>query len=632
MRRFIVCPLQGNELKEKKFEKFTDLKMYQQEKKLHLDLKAHHFKVYPIARRQQPIPVRSKSPVKTKTRSKLDKRRDQLKKFEASVDRGLQPGEVPNHNQILADVAVKLHNFRNTVMKKDQTFMNIYEELRKTRTSEDNPLNTWPEDSTTNTRAELVLYAMEEMPYTLSLFLLTGTDLGKLPTNKQVLNIGGQLSSLHVLSCGSRKHANALVKSQTVVAKTCGITYQGLDYLQKTSGATFGHSTAAQLRTEMAVLAGVYYRKLASQFGLMAELDNYNIKNSQGSYNFTALALNFQEDRFFKLADDDDMSLEEATACIDREHLLLDSDYNKELMQHYKVVVINVTARVIGDKFVKYEPIKRMFPKLYLHPNKEFAAKKDIQYLCKLLPFDENITDQMIKILEQVQDIYLDAVCRSARDEERFRSAFKRVKDKEATPQDRRSADDYMWVEARRYGWLVLRGDLLTEERVRGAKTARRKSSTRYSQLAYARETTLGYMHCSMNKIIIDFQSTLGAEFGADPASMAAFKTRLDWTVSHSRGNERKNITNSYEKHVQVSIKTQLKDKARYAGLLLALAENFDQRLFLPFGQKKELMLFWPILDNFWCPVVTLVTFSINLSTLKRFKKVHKNTKKSQKI
>ena len=527
--------------------------MYQREKKLHLELNAHHFKVYTIPRSQETIPGRSKSPVQTIPRSKMDKRRDQLKKFEASVDRGLQPGEAPNHGKILAEVAVKLHEFRNNVMKKDQALMQIYEELRKTRTSEDNPLNTWPEDSTTNTRAELVLYAMEEMPFTLSLFLLTGTDFSKLPTNKQVLNIGGQLSNLHVLSCGNRKHANALVKSQTVVAKTCGITYQGLDYLQKTSGATFGHSTAAQLRTEMAVLAGVYYKKLAGKFGLMAELDNYNIKNSQGSYNFTALALNFQEDRFFELADDDEMSLEEATACIDRDHLLLDSVFNRELKEHYEDVVVNVTARVIGEKFVKYEPIKKIFPNLYIHPNKEFAAKKDVQYLCQLLPFDENITDQMIQILERVQDIYLDAVCRSARDQDKCRSALQKVKDKAATPQDRRSADDYMWAEARRFGWLVLRGDLLTEERVRGAKTARRKSSTRYSQLAYARETTLGYMHCSMNKIIIDFQSTLGAEFGADPASMAAFKTRLDWTVSHGRGNERKNITNSYEKHVQVN-------------------------------------------------------------------------------
>ena len=45
-----------------------------------------------------------------------------------------------------------------------------------------------------------------------------------------------------------------------------------------------------------------------------------------------------------------------------------------------------------------------------------------------------------------------------------------------------------------------------------------------------------------------------------------------------------------------------LKYTARYAGLLWP-------RLFLPFGQKIEfIMLFWPILGHFWCPVVTLVT------------------------
>ena len=87
---------------------------------------------------------------------------------------------------------------------------------------------------------------------------------------------------------------------------------------------------------------------------------------------------------------------------------------------------------------------------------------------------------------------------------------------------------------------------------MRGAKTARRKSSTRYAQLAYVRETLLGYMHCSMNKIIIDFKSTMGSEFGADPGSLTAFKTRLYWNVTHGRGSERKNITNNYEKHVQV--------------------------------------------------------------------------------
>ena len=44
-----------------------------------------------------------------------------------------------------------------------------------------------------------------------------------------------------------------------------------------------------------------------------------------------------------------------------------------------------------------------------------------------------------------------------------------------------------------------------------------------------------------------------------------------------------------------------LEDTARCAGLLLAPAKGFGLwlNLFLPFGEKKLLMLFWPIFDNF---------------------------------
>ena len=62
-----------------------------------------------------------------------------------------------------------------------------------------------------------------------------------------------------------------------------------------------------------------------------------------------------------------------------------------------------------------------------------------------------------------------------------------------------------------------------------------------------------------------------------------------------------------------------LEDMARYAGLLLALAEDFGLQARLFFGQKKELiMLFWPTLAKFWCPVVPLVTLSSNLSNFEK--------------
>ena len=59
-------------------------------------------------------------------------------------------------------------------------------------------------------------------------------------------------------------------------------------------------------------------------------------------------------------------------------------------------------------------------------------------------------------------------------------------------------------------------------------------------------------------------------------------------------------------------------------------AEGFGQGLFLPFGEKKLIILYWPILGHFWCPVVTLVIISSNLSNFKRIqKKLTWNIKKN---
>ena len=68
----------------------------------------------------------------------------------------------------------------------------------------------------------------------------------------------------------------------------------------------------------------------------------------------------------------------------------------------------------------------------------------------------------------------------------------------------------------------------------------------------------------------------------------------------------------------------------RYASLLLAPAA----KAFFALRAKKELiMLFWPIFGNFWCPVVTLVTFSSNLSNFERNpQKTKKKKPKNQKI
>ena len=68
------------------------------------------------------------------------------------------------------------------------------------------------------------------------------------------------------------------------------------------------------------------------------------------------------------------------------------------------------------------------------------------------------------------------------------------------------------------------------------------------------------------------------------------------------------------EKESNVSL-IELEDTARYAGLLLAPA------LFL---------MLWLIFGNFWCPVVTSVTLSSNLSNFERNPPPKKNQKVSK--
>ena len=56
-------------------------------------------------------------------------------------------------------------------------------------------------------------------------------------------------------------------------------------------------------------------------------------------------------------------------------------------------------------------------------------------------------------------------------------------------------------------------------------------------------------------------------------------------------------------------------------GGLWPLAECF----FCPSGKKDLIMLSWQILGHFWCPVVTMVTFSSNLTNFKKNTKSPKN-------
>ena len=67
---------------------------------------------------------------------------------------------------------------------------------------------------------------------------------------------------------------------------------------------------------------------------------------------------------------------------------------------------------------------------------------------------------------------------------------------------------------------------------------------------------------------------------------------------------------------------------ARYAGLLLAPAEGFGRGIFCPSGKKRAFYALMAHFWQFWCPVVTVLTFTSNFERNQQKKIQKKKLKK----
>ena len=93
-------------------------------------------------------------------------------------------------------------------------------------------------------------------------------------------------------------------------------------------------------------------------------------------------------------------------------------------------------------------------------------------------------------------------------------------------------------------------------------------------------------------------------------------------------GNPSEQLCQPSENPVLPSSFTQTRRYGPLCGPTSSSCGGLRPRLFFALRAKKELfMLFWPIFRNFWCPVVTMVTFRRNLINFEGKQKKHKNIK-----
>jgi hypothetical protein len=346
-RTFIVCPLKDgeSESKRKKFEHYKDVRKVQMRTKRFMELQPRHFarkaNKPAMPRLQGDTGDMETGPVAART--SLEKRREYLDRFAAQVDRSLTAGEQVNQTELLERAAVELMIFRDRMSDQPpagQELMEIFTEIHSTKTEPGNPLNIWPPDSTNNIWADVSVYSARHHPKLTKLCILLHTDLGKPITTKQVIEVAATISSLSYRSSGDRSYLSSIVKSNTVMARTCGLTYSGCDYFSRSSGVTFGHFGAVNLRTEMAALSSSLFKRYAMRYSMMGEVDNLNIRNAGGSFNFTQWCINFQEDRFLDTTAEERVDLSQV--AVRMLQVRKDRHLDHNLHHHHLVVLLQL--------------------------------------------------------------------------------------------------------------------------------------------------------------------------------------------------------------------------------------------------------------------------------------------------
>ena len=477
------------------------------------------------------------------------KERAKLNKFSKSLGTAMDKEET-DHKAHLDHAASLLNNLRKKLVNyPEMNQMNA--ELMMTKMAKENPLNCWPPDPAGSIFASVVEFGCNRQETLISLLLMTLHNDMAMPIvgqsgRKCVIEIGHMLSLLQSLSSANRNHCNSIMKANTVVARSAGLTHRGLDFFSRT-GSTLSSSAYLNLRNDLVVFAEDLFRSYAKRGPPNLFFDNIR----RGDQQMTQPCWEFQLDGL-KTGNGHDLSLEDTLKLFEADSFFLDSTVNHELLEHLWTVVEHLVPRLWGED-PDFLWVRRHLPQLYPHKNAATAANRSILWISDTLPLDENDGGEMITMIEMFIDRYLEGVEVSLPEEEReeFRVDVKHMKSPLVAKEVRRTSDEKVFQIAKKYGLLWLRGDLLTLERIKGAKDARARSESHYECLDFVKLYRMGMWHAGLNKLIIDYHARMkDTDCLDDPLSLATLAGQVGFADGEIT-NDKDKILQSYEIHCQ---------------------------------------------------------------------------------
>ena len=209
-------------------------------------------------------------------------------------------------------------------------------------------------------------------------------------------------------------------------------------------------------------------------------------------------------------------TFEEALEYFTSDTVLITSEFNKKLYDHYQYVTVTTVGRFLGENIKRFSWLKKVFPAHHIHPNSNTSSIKSTLFTQKPLNYSENTNRDMLLIMDHIQLQYLNFVAEQADDPEVYKNDVKIIYSTDVDKYVREAAEERVKVQAEKAGVAILHGDLLTDVRFETCKRLRRLAVTareRYDFLTYFR---LGTFHMAMNKIIQDIGAGMTNEVNVD--------------------------------------------------------------------------------------------------------------------
>lgn len=251
-----------------------------------------------------------------------------------------------------------------------------------------------------NFYSEIIKFAFENSKTTLLLIVNLVVEKDKAVTNEDVLKIAFYIASFaHTVN----RDNNSFLKLKSALLQKQGLTNEGLDAF-----TAFGITESCRaLRNQKEFFAGIsdeVIKAAAKKHPHQVTIDNLDIRIADTPHNMMLEYVEIEQVNTAHL-DISSKTFDEMSQFFHTDTLLLDSSDNQDLLKHLEKVTALTVGRVLAERVPGAEFLKSHLEEHYQHPNSNLNSA--ILYTKKPQYLSENVNSEMILMLEQMQQDFL---------------------------------------------------------------------------------------------------------------------------------------------------------------------------------------------------------------------------------